>query len=395
MDKILYNGLSLCCYAGCIFMVTMLFVRYNDNQDSSQVTMKQFNVSPEGRYPSFTFCIRASKGKLFRAKILENDLGLNQSAYYELLAGYQDAKSLKLRNIKFEEVVTKIDDFMEAFEVKDSLYEKYIHWESKKHHTMPSYFRPSYQDPTTNCFTYDTIYSSNVTLTSFYVKFNITKLKNLFADSGFIYIHVHYPGQMIRHMLRYLTRIRRFSELKRKNFNNQVTVSFSGITLMRFRETANDACDPKLIDDDSEWQKRAIRKIGCIPPYWNNNTDDCQEDETICDSKKELVFAKKFWRKWNGKLAKKIFDNYTKPCNTFTHLSNSILWHDHRASDILKINIRIQDDFYEEILSTKAVSRSDLLANLGGLVGIFCGYSLLQAASYLITHLKKLDILNK
>ena len=45
MDKILYHGLSLCCYAGCIFMVTLLFVQYNDNQDSSQVTVKQFNVS--------------------------------------------------------------------------------------------------------------------------------------------------------------------------------------------------------------------------------------------------------------------------------------------------------------------------------------------------------------
>ena len=70
-----------------------------------------------------------------------------------------------------------------------------------------------------------------------------------------------------------------------QNDNNRMDISFSGVTLMRFRETANDACDPKLIDDDDEWKKRVIEKIGCIPPYWNNNIDDNEESKMICNSK--------------------------------------------------------------------------------------------------------------
>ena len=66
LEKIVSFSLSLCCYAGCIFMVAVLFGEYNENQDSSSVTMKQFNNAPGGRYPSFTFFIYANDGKLLR-----------------------------------------------------------------------------------------------------------------------------------------------------------------------------------------------------------------------------------------------------------------------------------------------------------------------------------------
>ena len=40
--------------------------------------MKQFHDSPSGRYPSFTFYIKAKRGKLFKEKILQNEFGLTQ-----------------------------------------------------------------------------------------------------------------------------------------------------------------------------------------------------------------------------------------------------------------------------------------------------------------------------
>ena len=50
------------------------------------------------------------------------------------------------------------------------------------------------------------------------------------------------------------------------------TMMLSGVTLMRFRDTAVDVCDPKNIDDDAEWKRHVIEKIGCIPPYWKYTT---------------------------------------------------------------------------------------------------------------------------
>ena len=71
--------------------MVFFFCTYSDNKDSSQVEMKQYHDSPSGRYPSFTFCIKAKQGKLFNGEILQNDFGLTQKEYYEKLTGVRDA----------------------------------------------------------------------------------------------------------------------------------------------------------------------------------------------------------------------------------------------------------------------------------------------------------------
>lgn len=175
-------------------MIAILFCKYVDNHDSSQVTMKKFNGSPEGRYPSFTFCILASNGKLFREDILQNDFGLIQEAYYRQLTGERDAKKLELSKGEFDKVAIKIDDFLEEFTAEDSSYQAYNTWTIITINVTGSPFRPSYQDPNTNCVTYDTKYSSSVSLRSVTARFNITKFKHLFIDSGKVRILAHYPG---------------------------------------------------------------------------------------------------------------------------------------------------------------------------------------------------------
>ena len=79
-DKIMSLSLSLCCYGCSIYMMFFLFCTYFDNKDSSQVEMKQYHDSPSGRYPSFTFCIKAKGGKLFNGEIIQNDFGLTQKS---------------------------------------------------------------------------------------------------------------------------------------------------------------------------------------------------------------------------------------------------------------------------------------------------------------------------
>ena len=77
-DKILPIILSICCYGVSIYMVAVLFSKYGDNLDASRASMKQFNGAPQGRYPSFTFCMYAEEGRLFRDDILQNKFKLSQ-----------------------------------------------------------------------------------------------------------------------------------------------------------------------------------------------------------------------------------------------------------------------------------------------------------------------------
>ena len=127
-DKILSIILSICCYGGSIYMVAVLFSKYGDNLDASRASMKQFNGAPQGRYPSFTFCLYAKDGHLFKEKTLHDKVGLSKKAYYRLLTGEQEGTTLKLPKIEFNEIITGIDAFLEEFDVEDYSYLKYNQW---------------------------------------------------------------------------------------------------------------------------------------------------------------------------------------------------------------------------------------------------------------------------
>ena len=177
LEKIVSFSLSLCCYAGCIFMVAVLFGEYNENQDSSSVTMKQFNNAPGGRNPSFTFCIYANDGKLFKDKLLQNDYDMSQKAYYQQLTGDRDAANTRLKNTEMDKVIIALDDILQEFEVGDFSFQKYNKWTPTMAPNTPPPLRQSYRDPGNNCFTYDTLDSRSVSLRKLQVKLNITKLQ--------------------------------------------------------------------------------------------------------------------------------------------------------------------------------------------------------------------------
>ena len=153
--------------------------------------MKQFHESPSGRYPSFTFCVSAKDGKLFKAEVLQNEFGMTQEEYYQQLTGGLDAANMDLTTNKFNRVITKIDDFLEEFDAEDSSFQNYNEWNITMNPIQSSPFHSSYEDPTINCFTYNTEYNESVSLRQIDVKLNITKIRLQFRHLK-LYIMVHY-----------------------------------------------------------------------------------------------------------------------------------------------------------------------------------------------------------
>jgi hypothetical protein len=374
-------------------MMASLYCKYKDNIDSSQVTMKKFNESPIGRYPSFTFCLYAEDGLLFKEKILKEKYGMNTNDYYKLLNAEVKDTNETLQTIQFDEVVRGIDEFLEEFEVESESYEAYNEWEPTM--GMKNFpFVSSYQDPTTNCVTYHTKYDPIISINALKVKFNITKFLDIFDDEGKMYVQAHYPGQMIRDVRTFLFKVSNWKFLSPKHNNNQILVQFPGVTLMRFRETAVETCDPGVDDDDSEWKEYVIKKIGCTPSYWNKNNQQLlgHDEGKICTSTKDLNSFKSYWPIDGGKYVNEVFKNYTKPCNKMVIFNNINQMAYEKIPDVLKIKIRICEDFYQEILNTRAFGVDDLWGSIGGYVGIFCGYSIMQGATYLIEKLQKVAL---
>ena len=90
-----------------------------------------------------------------------------------------------------------------------------------------------------------------------------------------------------------------------------------------------------------------------------------------------------------GIKATEIFKQYKKPCNKMIIFHSVDKMAYDKFEDVVKLKVRIREEFYQEILNTKAFGMEDFWANIGGYMGIFCGYSILQATNYLIHNMKE------
>lgn len=378
-EKIISFILAVICCGAALYMMIILYIKYAENLDSSQLSMKEFNQSPTGRYPTFTFCIYGEDGVMFNGRRLGQKYGVSKKDFYDFLSGEKEIDNLTQANIDFDEIILGVDNILSEFSVEDDVYMKYNEWDSsidvKK---IPLISK--YHDPTTNCYDYTTPFDPSITLNTLKLKFNITKVLEIFEpfEELKMYFQAHYPGQMVRNMQTYLFKIADWHLLGFEHKNNKVTAQFPGVTLMRYRENALEPCDPKLIDDDTEWKKYVISKIGCTPTYWNKNNGS-----KVCNSAEDLQEVKLYWPMDGGKLSKSPFRYYTKPCNKMS-IFNNINRVVYKDPDILRIKFVIREALYQEVLNTRRFGVDDLWGNIGGYVGIFCGYSILQGAVNLV-----------
>ena len=389
-EKIISIILEVICYSATIYMMVIMFIKYIDNIDSSQISMKEFNMSPVGRYPSFTFCIYGKDGVMFDGKKLEKRFGVEKRDFYDFLSGEKDMGNLSNKNeIEIDEIIMGIDSIVKEFAAEDQSYQKYNKWNQSIGKDELSLIS-RYHDPTTNCFEYSTPYDPNINLNAIKIKFNITRFLNVFTNEARLYVQAQYPGQLIRDVKTYLFKVADWDVLGPEHKNNQILVQFPGITLLRFRQNAKEACDPNLLNDDEAWKNNVIANIGCIPIYWNKtNKAYCNSNKiNYCNSSEDYKKFKSYWPMFGGRNANKPFRNYLKPCNKMLLFNNinRLAYNDH--NDTLKIKFRIRGSLYQEVLNSRGFGFDDLWASIGGYVGIFCGYSFLQGATYIGKTLK-------
>ena len=96
---------AIVCYGATLYMMIILYIKYRENLDSSQLSMKEFNKSPTGRYPSFTFCIYGEDGVLFDEEKLYQKYGVGRKDFYDFLSGEKEIANLTKLDIDFEEII--------------------------------------------------------------------------------------------------------------------------------------------------------------------------------------------------------------------------------------------------------------------------------------------------
>ena len=185
-------------------------------------------------------------------------------------------------------------------------------------------------------------------------------------------IYVHYPGQLIRSLSNPVFR----TNFEHYTWDKILTIEILGVTLLRERAESNYPCDTNVEDDDARIQIKIMKLLGCRPIYWKY----VQPEVTAfpeCESQTELRMMYHYINRY-----KELMLSLAPPCVRMNAMSVHYWDHvNHMASydkKIRKITFQYMESNYQEIENLQDFGFESFISGLGGYVGIFLGYSLLQ-----------------
>ena len=210
--------------------------------------------------------------------------------------------------------------------------------------------------------------------------------KWMYADSE-LSIYIHSPQQLWRSETpKFWTK---FSDIKGENdfdnYEHNIRLQMSQITVVRKRPNSNDPCDALLHDDDRKLQRKIAKHIGCVPPYWKTTLVNSSEFDQ-CQNAQQLKAANHYIEHYG----EKVMGSYSGPCMDMGIISTAE-WQireirridDYFGRNIVRLRFEYMEKYYLEILNSQEFAFESVFSAVGGFLGIFMGYSMLQLPEFI------------
>ena len=341
-------------------------LRYLDNNDSSSIQYKTFNESPLDVYPTFSVCLfsmdRYSLHHFTRNEV-EEKTGLTESEFDQLLKGRTNKTSSKILLMKYDQFSPKFESFSNAVDMEIQNGD----WEDNMDATP---FYRSYSDPDTACFSLKSTNEKGIFRERDWISL---KLDKLIEAQVLIHAYIHYPGRLTR-------------EIGKPNFeihpdeldddHTKTTLQLNRLSILRKRPDAKEPCDAKLENDDNAFKIHVVKKVGCVPLYWEN-TFSSNDTFRPCTSSSEM---KMIYEEIKEK--EKNFAEYGQPC-TYMEVSLGATQHTSSYDNVILLELQYMKKRYQEIVNIRDFEFESFWSSLGGFVGIILGYSLLHAPEFI------------
>ena len=228
------------------------------------------------------------------------------------------------------------------------------------------------------------------------------------SDLPFLRIYIHMPGQFIRMLGRevasyatsnlmsehceILTRLYSWDKsTSGPCFGTKVTFLLSQVTLLKKRFDARDRCNKTLEKEDDELLMSIIKTVGCIPAYWRDIIANRLQNHALCTKELEYQMIQKYVT--DTDLARSLF---IQPCEDMLVVTNIVkergrlrkknVLEKHKMTSYLDMEIIQGSEMYQEIENVKDFGVESCWSGIGGFVGIFLGYSLLQFPDLVATY---------
>ena len=367
------------------------------NEDTTTNHYRRFNLSPKDSYPTFSICFTGSEFYWYKGKEIFKVFGLKPSEFEAMLKGqevfrYDYNYSSMLYNkipvdptllgdLDIKDYYLKLTDILTGLEFRtlDDIT-NIEHGKGKPgkmqqilfHDTFDKmFFRVGFNTPDTICFTRRSRDLLNTQRVKDELFFNTSILGRSEFQNVDIQIFVHYPQQLMRsfHKPAFKWTVGLLNQIH----YNDLKISISKVTTLRKRPGANVPCDEHLENDDGKLQQQIIDRIQCIPPYWKSRGGKHSLNPT-CNLGANLQNAYGLIRDY-----KNILKSYHSPCVQMEILTKYKYYsvRSKKGKDP-RVIILYEETDYEELTNMQDFDFESLVSGVGGFIGIFLGYSILQ-----------------
>ena len=376
-----------------VFMARKEIVRYFDNHDTSSVAIRKFNKTNDQnhQFPTFSICLfrgnvmYSSESFMQVPGVSSKNLKLQINSYRSILEGLTPYNHEKMEKFpKFSSLTIQFTDLIGRFAITDETLNRVRHWKYKDSYgwldlintingdNLP--FIVSYQTTRIICFTLEEELPNDITKYSDQINFNKFALKNLdWIDNknkhGWMNLYIHAKGQLIRNLDNPALSINSGED----DFNGSHIVSVKRVDLLKSRQDTNTPCKFYTTNEDIEYLDTVVKEVGCVPVYWKY-LNISRSDAPICNVTKEYNTLHRVYNGYQPTPRHWIKLKWV-PC--YEMVVSSVL--NTKEADTFRISIRYQDlgSRYFETVNSRDFGLENLLSSLGGIVGIFLGFSIM------------------
>lgn len=378
-------------------MTVLLSQRYIQNSDASTTNMRTYNEGPQDIYPTFTLCFKGTNFHWFHDHNIFRTYQLNRTQYDLMLKGEHPIRydfnrtsrtyekvtgpSKNISGTSFDQFHLSISDILVGLEFAKQNYWETIIYPRKnddESNKVPP-LKLVYQTADLICFGRKEEVPSTSRRIFDMIWFDTAIMNLKLYLKTELRIFVHYPGQLIASFdsPKYISTFYDFlvqTEIPYDGGNQKVLeLEISQCKKLRKRPSSNIPCNPNIRDYDKYLQEKIINDLGCVPVYWEktfSNNSSLSECLSVTEHKKSHQLISNYT---------KILASYDKPCEKMI-LPITYKYHEQITPPPEQFTIKFSytESNYEEIEYIKAFGFENFWSGIGGFVGIFLGYSMMQ-----------------
>ena len=355
------------------YMVYTEISQYFANEDVSSLLYKEFDSHDEDIYPTFSVCIVYFNGGLFKEKLK----GLSR-LYWKFLVGNDIRDKRNFSSMNYDDVLINVSGLFEKYQRKSK--EKNKKATKEIFLEFDDVFEIIHQDPKEVCFTKKQRKEEGRLFDYDFMRFDAKWI--LSSDRIEYHVYIHQKEQLIRRLTKptfiiYGKRLRKGKLKGEQGFKYIVRMRSNAVEVLRRRPDAIEACNDSLVEDDNQWRKSVVEKIQCVPTFMERFFPNTTDTWPNCNPDQLKIAQDLYSPQDNFEAGAR---HYLPPCtqiSTVVTIAEDIerLENENVTSLILRFEY---PTLYRETINKREFSVYELWSQIGGIMGMIVGYSLMQ-----------------